>query len=298
MRLMTIGEFAERTRLSIKALRLYHELKLLLPARVDPGSGYRFYSEDQVEPARLVGNLRRAGMPLGLIASVMTMDGAQAAQAVADWWAQTTTKVAQQQALVSYLQARLAGRVQARYDIKVRSMPARQVLTISRHLHIDETDQFFIDAFARLLAAGPGLDGIAGVPFLIFHGEVSDDSDGPIELCRPVASIIEGELPGQAPGDAPGQAPGDARAQRPGQAPGQAPGYVQLRIEPAHDEAYIRLAMKDMGSPALLPAADALERWVTDQQRRPAGALRQLLIADQRTATPDTPVCDLTLPVR
>ena len=27
----------------------------------------------------------------------------------------------------------------------------------------------------------------AGLPFLIFYGEVSADSDGPMELCRPVA---------------------------------------------------------------------------------------------------------------
>jgi hypothetical protein len=79
---------------------------------------------------------------------------------------------------------------------------------------------------------------------------------------------------------------------------GDLPGQVQLRIEPAHDEAYIRLAMKEMGWPAMLPAAEALERWATGQQRRPGGALRQLLIADQRTAAPDTPGCDLTLPLR
>jgi hypothetical protein len=28
------------------------------------------------------------------------------------------------------------------------------------------------------------------------------------------------------------------------------------------------------------------------------GALRQVLIADQRTAGPDTPVCDLSVPLR
>jgi len=52
MDLMTIGTFAERTRLSPKALRLYDRLGLLPPARTDPLSGYRFYSEDQVAGAR------------------------------------------------------------------------------------------------------------------------------------------------------------------------------------------------------------------------------------------------------
>jgi hypothetical protein len=52
------------------------------------------------------------------------------------------------------------------YDIKLRTMPERKVLTINRHVLIDGTDTFFDDAFARLRAAAPGLEGIAGVPFI------------------------------------------------------------------------------------------------------------------------------------
>jgi len=39
---ISIGEFARRTRLSLKALRLYDELGVLVPARVDQASGYRY----------------------------------------------------------------------------------------------------------------------------------------------------------------------------------------------------------------------------------------------------------------
>ena len=73
MDLMTIGAFAERTRLSAKALRLYDRLGLVRPARTDPASGYRFYREDQVDGARLVALLRRLGMPLPVIADVMRL---------------------------------------------------------------------------------------------------------------------------------------------------------------------------------------------------------------------------------
>ena len=76
------------------------------------------------------------------------------------------------------------------------------------------------------------------------------------------------------------------------------PAGIESRAEPAHDEVYIRVALKDMGWPALAPVVDALEAWVSDQHREPAGALRQVLIADQRTATPDTPVCDLSVPLK
>ncbi|MFC4033284.1 hypothetical protein ACFO3J_17565 [Streptomyces polygonati] len=35
----------------------------------------------------------------------------------------------------------------------------------------------------RLLGGGvPRADGIAGTPFTIYHGEVSGDSDGPVEV--------------------------------------------------------------------------------------------------------------------
>jgi protein phosphatase len=64
MGLMGIGEFARLSRLSPKALRLHDELGLLPPARVDPGSGYRWYAAGQLSQARLVASLRQIGVPL------------------------------------------------------------------------------------------------------------------------------------------------------------------------------------------------------------------------------------------
>jgi DNA-binding transcriptional MerR regulator len=273
MDLMTIGAFAERTRLSPKALRLYDRLGLLPPVRTDPVSGYRFYSEDQVASARLVALLRRLGMPLSVIADIAAKPPSEAADAVGSYWAGVESVMADRRVLVSYIQAKLTGADMARYDVQTRIIPERTLLSISRHLHADETDAFFGNAFARLRSAGPGVEGIAGCPFLVFYGEVSDDSDGPMELCRPVTP--------------------DSAAD-----PAAAMADVQLRVEPAHDEVFIRLAMKDMGWPALAPAVDRLEAWMREQRREPAGALRQVLIADQRTATPDTLVCDLSVPLR
>jgi len=274
MDLMTIGAFAERTRLSPKALRLYGRLGLLPPTRIDPVSGYRLYSEDQVASARLVALLRRLGMPLQAIADIAAKPPGEAAEAVGSYWAGVESAMADRRVLVSYIRAKLTGADMTSYNIQTRIIPERTLLSISRHVHADETDAFFGDAFSRLRSAAPGVEGIAGAPFLVFYGEVSDDSDGPIELCRPVT-------PGSGAAD-----------------PAAAMADVQLRVEPAHAEIFIRFAMKDMGWPALAPAVDALEAWMREQRREPAGALRQVLIADQRTADPDTPVCDLSVPLR
>jgi len=273
MELMTIGAFAERTRLSAKALRLYDGIGLLAPAQVDPVNGYRLYGEDQVEPARLVGLLRRLDMPLGTIAEVLSsISVEEASNVVGRYWAQVEATTAERRALVAYLQARLKGVEMASYEIDTRSIPERRIAAISRRLHADETDDFFDDAFARLRSVGPSLEGIAGCPFLVFYGEVSDDSDGPVELCRPVAPPDEGST--------------------------DVGSDIEIRVEAAHEEAFIRLAMKDMVWPAMLPAVDALEAWAKQQHRTPAGALRQVLIADQRHASPDSMVCDLSVPLK
>src|SRR5438128_997048 len=52
--LLSIGVFARRSRLSMKALRHYDRLGLLTPAEVDQSSGYRRYRESQLATARLV----------------------------------------------------------------------------------------------------------------------------------------------------------------------------------------------------------------------------------------------------
>lgn len=71
--LLTIGELARLSGLSASALRFYDREGLLVPAQVDPSSGYRRYSEAQVPVARLVAGLRRVGMPLSEVAVVLDL---------------------------------------------------------------------------------------------------------------------------------------------------------------------------------------------------------------------------------
>jgi PPM family protein phosphatase len=107
---LTIGEFARASRLSAKALRLYDELGLLPPARVDPLSGYRFYRPDQLERARLVAWLRRLGMPLARIQVVCDLPAAAAADEVATFWAQAEADLASRRDLAAFLISHLTGK--------------------------------------------------------------------------------------------------------------------------------------------------------------------------------------------
>ncbi|MFE0423542.1 MerR family transcriptional regulator [Streptomyces sp. NPDC058953] len=107
---LTIGAFARATRLSPKALRRYDELGLLQPARVDPYTGYRYYTPAQVEAARLVAWLRRIGMPLPRIHEVCTLyaaDPAAAARAVRAHWARVEAETGARRDLALFLAGEL-----------------------------------------------------------------------------------------------------------------------------------------------------------------------------------------------
>ncbi len=71
--LMTIGEFAKRTGLSVSAIRFYASHQLLQPAEVDRTTGYRRYAESQVTDGVLIRDLRRLDMPLREIALALDL---------------------------------------------------------------------------------------------------------------------------------------------------------------------------------------------------------------------------------
>jgi DNA polymerase-3 subunit beta len=63
-----IGEVARASGLSVSALRFYDGAGVLVPAAVDPATGYRRYADEQIRAARLIAGLRRVGMPVAEIA--------------------------------------------------------------------------------------------------------------------------------------------------------------------------------------------------------------------------------------
>jgi DNA-binding transcriptional MerR regulator len=68
---MSIGEFARTTGLSVSTLRFYDGARLLVPIEVDAGTGYRRYGPGQLPTARLLGRLRRIGLPLAAMQAIL-----------------------------------------------------------------------------------------------------------------------------------------------------------------------------------------------------------------------------------
>jgi protein phosphatase len=155
--LLTIGAFARASRLSPKALRLYDELGLLPPARVDPVTGYRFYEHAQLDRARLVAWLRRLGIPLASIRVVCELEPAAAASEVAAYWARVEADTAARRDLAAFLIGYLSGKDTVMTD-------ARPALGIRYAARSDigrrrPSNQDAAYAGARLLAVADGLGG-------------------------------------------------------------------------------------------------------------------------------------------
>lgn len=71
----SIGEFSQATGLTVKTLRFYHEEGLLIPAYIDPHTGYRFYDRRQVEIARSIGFFRQMELSLADVKCLLAAIG-------------------------------------------------------------------------------------------------------------------------------------------------------------------------------------------------------------------------------
>src|SRR5580693_9142937 len=68
---VAIGDFSRATHLSVKTLRHYHRLGLLIPAEIDPDSSYRRYTTEQIPTAQVIRRFRDLDMPLEQIGAVL-----------------------------------------------------------------------------------------------------------------------------------------------------------------------------------------------------------------------------------
>ena len=160
MDMLTIGAFAKACRLSPKALRLYDELDLLRPARVDPHTGYRYYAAEQLEPARLVAWLRRVGMPLAGIRRVCSLDAAAAAVEIRAYWARVEAETAVRRDLAAFLVDHLTE--ESGRDITMNTLELRYSAHSDRG-RVRPANQDTAYAGGRLLAVADGF-GPAGGP--------------------------------------------------------------------------------------------------------------------------------------
>jgi hypothetical protein len=132
----------------------------------------------------------------------------------------------------------------------------------------------------------PKMEGREGAMFTIYWGEVSADSDGPVEMCKPVPESDAQALASHYP-------------------------ELTLRTEPAHREAYVALPNDALpagpgGGPGVQwqLASEALRAWADEQGIKDENlalkvedlGMRVTYLASGSVTETSAPYCDFALP--
>lgn len=157
--LVPIGEFAQRSGLSPKRLRSYAAAGLLRPVSVDSSSGYRYYSMDQLDTARLIDALRAAGVPVADIGALLHDPSPDQLDA---WAVRVEADAQQRQQAIQAARRLLAARTS---DRQFRGkMPMTRLNFASRCElgHVRENNEDAIVARDSLVVVADGMGGHPG----------------------------------------------------------------------------------------------------------------------------------------
>jgi DNA-binding transcriptional MerR regulator len=192
--LFRIREFSQLTRVSIKALRHYDRLGLLVPAFVDPRTRYRHYAARQAPRLYQILALRELGFPLAHITEILAKD--PRARSLQRLLERRRSEIRNQ---LEFERQRLAHVEAALLELEnghrghpalrpvLRELPPMRVATRrSRVRDLDHGSQALFEAVeadaarARIRVPGP--------PVLIYHDRDHRESDADIEAGVPVVS--------------------------------------------------------------------------------------------------------------
>jgi DNA-binding transcriptional MerR regulator len=172
--MLSIGRFADATGLTVKALRLYDEIGLLVPARVDPDNAYRYYDPAQVEDAVTIRRLRALELPLDEIGALLEADGATLRDRLAAHGYRVAEELRDKHSLLIELSALVDGGGE-QVVVEVRGVPELRLAATIRHLRLVDPDG--IEAMLRFAWNRLAERGIepAGPPTALFR---SGDGNG------------------------------------------------------------------------------------------------------------------------
>jgi DNA-binding transcriptional MerR regulator len=189
---LTIGDLSRATHLSVKTLRHYHSIDLLVPDDVDVDTGYRRYTVDQIPTAQVIRRFRDLDMPLDQIRAVLQApDLAVRNELIAAHLARLEQSLTRTQSAVASLRDLLA-HPPAAAPVTHRRVGATRAAAITATVTMGELVPWYLGAFGELYAtldargvrpAGPG----GG----LFASELWADERGEATLFVPVTAEIE-----------------------------------------------------------------------------------------------------------
>ena len=180
--MLAIGEFSQMTHLSVRTLRRYHDTGLLEPAAVDPHSGYRLYSAEQIPAAQVIHRLRELDVPLADVQRILgTPDPDARAALVADHLRRLESELDRTRAAVASLRTLLRPDP-APVAVELRAVKAQTVAAIEDDVELDHVVGWYAGAMAELDAV---VDRPAEVPGGLYDSALFEHGRGHVLVYRP-----------------------------------------------------------------------------------------------------------------
>ena len=192
-----IGEFSRLTQVSIRMLRYYDEVGLLIPAEVDKWTGHRLYSVEQIPRLNKILYLRDSGLNVSEIALALTMDEQSLLTQLNKKHAEIEDTIQAEREKLRKIELAKnelqSGKGELHYNISVKSIPAYPVLSLRRVVpnYYSEGELWReLSAFANTQKTE-----LIGNTFSIYHDTEYRETDVDIELCAPVKKTGTAEAP-------------------------------------------------------------------------------------------------------
>jgi DNA-binding transcriptional MerR regulator/catechol 2,3-dioxygenase-like lactoylglutathione lyase family enzyme len=186
-----IRDFSRFTRISVKMLRHYDELGLLKPVSIDPGTGYRYYSSDQLPRLNRIIALKDLGFKLDQIGRLLDED--LSADEIRGMFRMRKVEIEQtlqlEQARLTHVEMRLHFLEQdahhLKYDVVLREIAPQLVASIRQDV-ADEDGQIYrmfeeLEAYVTQFGARA-----ASSPLTIYYDEEYLEVISDVEVAVPI----------------------------------------------------------------------------------------------------------------
>lgn len=187
---MAIGPFSRASLVSVKALRSYHEMGLLIPAEVDPDTNHRSYRVSQLPDASVIKRLRDLDLPLKDINEIVAARDPDVTRTIlAEHEATMRDRLEQTQRIVDELQQTIE-RPSLQTPVHLRTEPATHALVVRGLVQHADYAAFLDVAFADLYATLAASRAMPGGPSGARYPASVDTDDEPIEAFLPIAAPV------------------------------------------------------------------------------------------------------------
>ena len=190
--MLKIGDFSKLSRVSIRMLRHYDEIGLLKPVWIDPESGYRYYSAEQLPVAGRINALKDMGFGLAAIGEILPCyedrDALERHLRCKQAELQTLSdQTAYRLRLLETAQLRLRKEDKImNYDVTIKTFPARYSATVRMVIPSYEEEGKLWDLLMKETAPLHMTDGDPCYCCAVFHDKEYREAEVDVEVQKDV----------------------------------------------------------------------------------------------------------------